>query len=270
MINLAAIGDFGANTYIRNEIIKLLHSNSKLDAILGLGDNFYNEGVKSVSDDRWNEFEQSFNLQCPFYAVLGNHDYLGNISAQIEYSRSRQTFWTMPSRYYEKKIHFKDSTTDGVHIFFLDTMTICPAVSRGLIGNDQRFNRFTDEEQLRWLDAALQQSNFTWKIVVGHYPVFSSGLHGDTIEMKKYVYPILKKHKVNFYLSGHDHDLEYIYKDDINFIVSGTGCSSNPFLHTLKDSHFTSNMLQYGIEYLQFYQIHQCHNSPLGKVSLPK
>ena len=36
----------------------------------------------------------------------------------------------------------------------------------------------------------------TWLLVAGHYPMFSSGDHGDTAELKSYLLPLLQRYKV--------------------------------------------------------------------------
>ena len=50
----------------------------------------YDEGVTSEDDPQFQaKFEDTFpaaSLQIPWYLVGGNHDYYGNIDAQIEYS----------------------------------------------------------------------------------------------------------------------------------------------------------------------------------------
>ncbi len=60
--------------------------------VVAVGDNFYEDGVASVTDPHWqNSFEKVYtapSLQVPWWAVLGNHDYHGNCDAQIEYTHS--------------------------------------------------------------------------------------------------------------------------------------------------------------------------------------
>lgn len=259
MITFLSFGDFGFNTPLRSQHIRMMlqfKKNTRVDAILSLGDNFYNYGVKSVDDPQWGDFERSYHqLGCPFYAVLGNHDYLGDTKAQTDYSLSKQnTLWKMPSRYYDKL--FVSHEGDSVHVFFLDTFRLCPIISKlcseamGMHDFDRLFAR-KDIEQYIWLEQKLRNSKSTWKVVVGHYPVFSNGHHGNTDELISDLLPILKKYEVDFYLSGHDHDLEFIRKHDINFIVSGTGCSSNPvsFSH---QSIYASDITTFGFNVLQF------------------
>jgi hypothetical protein len=56
--------------------------------------------------------------------------------------------------------------------------------------------------------------------------VYSNGEHGGSAgelpRIKDYLLPLLRKHKVDVYLSGHDHDLEALEPEDgIHFFVSG-------------------------------------------------
>lgn len=259
MITFLAFGDFGFHTPLREQNVQMMHQfkkQNKVDAILSLGDNFYNYGVKSTNDPQWQDFEKTFHpLQCPFYAVLGNHDYLGNIKAQMDYaSIHKNTHWKMPFRYYDKTFISDDGAC--VNVFFLDTFTLCPQESRlnsiamGMLDFDQLF-RHKDWEQYKWLERNLEKSTATWKVVVGHYPVFSNGHHGSNNDLITDLLPIMKRHGVDFYLSGHDHDLEFMRKEDINFIVSGTGCSSNP-VSLSHQSIYASDSTTFGFHVMQF------------------
>jgi acid phosphatase len=253
-----AFGDFGFRTPLRGQNVEMMcqfQKQNKVDAILSLGDNFYNYGVKSTTDPQWHDFEKTFHpLQCPFYAVLGNHDYLGDIKAQIDYASSKKdTHWKMPSRYYQKTFR---SNGVSVDVFFLDTFTLSPHESRlnsiamGMHHFDQLFGQ-KDWEQYRWLERNLEKSTATWRVVVGHYPVFSNGRHGNNKDLIQDLLPILKRYNVDFYLSGHDHDLEFMRKEDINFIVSGTGCSSNP-VSLSHQSIYASDSTTFGFHLMRF------------------
>ena len=70
--------------------------------VVSTGDNFYEDGVASVTDPTWKaSFEDVYSapslLQVPWIVALGNHDYRGNVDAQIEYSKSSSR-WRMPAR----------------------------------------------------------------------------------------------------------------------------------------------------------------------------
>ena len=65
---------------------------------ISLGDNFYNTGVKSLQDERFNHtFENVFNhshlRETPWFFVLGNRDYHGNTQAQIEYTHKSNRWY---------------------------------------------------------------------------------------------------------------------------------------------------------------------------------
>ncbi len=66
-------------------------SNRGADFVLGVGDNFYSEGVKSIADRKWRDhFEDVYTAEqfpMTFYMVLGNHDCGENPQAQIDYHR---------------------------------------------------------------------------------------------------------------------------------------------------------------------------------------
>jgi tartrate-resistant acid phosphatase type 5 len=164
------------------------------DLGLLLGDNFYPKGVSSVSDPLWqSNFEQVYrNLSFTSYPVLGNHDYMGSWQAQILY---QSPHWRMTQRYYVVR-------TPKADIFAIDA---------------EHF----DVKQQEWLKAQLLHSTKLWQIVYGHRPLYSSGLHGGTIELKKHLLPILKPYGVDFYLAGHDHHLELQERNGVVHVVSG-------------------------------------------------
>ncbi len=168
-----------------------------------LGDNFYPRGIKSLEDDQWQtKFEMPYqDVPFSFYAALGNHDYRGSVQAQIDYHSKK---WNMPQRYYD--LH----PSPDVDIFVVDTVKF-------------------DAEQIEWLGKKMDASHAVWKVVAGHQPVYSGGLHGDTRHLKKHLAPLLSQYKVAFFLSGHDHDLQIIERDKCVFVVAGGG---SKFRHT--------------------------------------
>ncbi len=164
--------------------------------VLALGDNFYPRGVQSIDDPQFSEkFEKPYaSLGLVFYPVFGNHDYDGNIQAQIDYS-SRSNLWAFTHPYY----HFNRSDVD---FFAIDTEDFSFA-------------------QMSWLNYELSRSNAIWKIVYGHRPLFSFGRHGHTYEAWTWLLPLLLWHKVDFYLAGHDHNRQIIRGAHTVYVVSG-------------------------------------------------
>ena len=71
-----------------------------------------------------------------------------------------------------------------------------------------------EKEQIEWLDCELLKSKDKKKIIFGHYPIISNGLYEKTLEpFFELLFPILKKHNINAYISGHEHNIQYIKKE---------------------------------------------------------
>ena len=181
-----------------------------------LGDNFYPNGVSSVRDPQWQTkfLKPYFNLKSIFRPVLGNHDYGGNIQAQIDFSKKLK-YWWMPARYYS----WHDT---NVAFFAIDTENF-------------------DPKQQSWLEKELAASTKEWNFVYGHHPIYSYGEHGDTKHLIDRLLPLIES-KVDFYLSGHDHDLQFIDRDLMKYIVSGAAAKTRK-TNQGKYSQFASNEL---------------------------
>lgn len=82
-----------------------------------------------------------------------------------------------------------------------------------------------DQEQLDWLAKGLKGSTSDWKIVFGHFPIYSctTGEHGNTDKLIKILLPVLQKGGADMYFSGHDHILQHISRDGVHFMGSGAG-----------------------------------------------
>lgn len=203
-----------------------------LDFVISTGDNFYERGVRSVEDEAWERsFEAVYRdpaLQVPWYAVLGNHDYQGSTAAQMAYTGPGGR-WHMPARHYS----FETSTVDGpLALFvFLDTSPFVGAY-RWRKGKYPDLSGQDSRSQLRWLDRTLSESRAPWKIVVGHHPVFSGGaLHGPTGELLDLLRPLLERHSVQVYFSGHDHNLQHLKPPGpTHYVVSGGGSEARRVL----------------------------------------
>lgn len=191
--------------------------------IVSVGDNFYEDGVSSVNDPQWQtSFENIYrapSLQVPWYVILGNHDYRGEPEAQLQYANTRPR-WRMPARYYTAKEPLPGDAT--VEFFFIDTSPFLQSYHWEPEYRVQVSKQKT-EPQIAWLDQALGASKAAWKIVIGHHPIFSGGEHGDTAELVRDINPLLKKHDVFVYINGHDHDLQHIVRDEINYFTTGAG-----------------------------------------------
>lgn len=231
-LNFLVISDFGGQGgKIQRDVAEQMGKIAKLEKskfVITGGDNYHLNGISDAHDPRWKtEYEDIYSapsLYIPWYASLGNHDYVGRVQAEIEYSKISKR-WKMPARYYAHTEIIND--TSSVLFVHIDTSPFITDYRNHdsiyhVLGQDTH-------KQLRWIDSVLASSKAVWKIVVGHHPIYSSvGNHGNTRELIDNVLPLLQKYGVQIYLCGHEHFLQYLVHGNINFFVCGGGSVSRP------------------------------------------
>lgn len=179
-------------------------------AILALGDNQYDGAADPGSPLFRTAFEEVYAapaLQAPFWAVLGNHEYAGSPRGQLLYAERRMGSgrWILPARHWSRVVDVGDGAK--AKFVFLDT-SVFIAKYRGRRMSD--LDAQDSKAQLAWLDRELAEPGMAWRIAVGHHPIWSNGLHGDSEDLARDVLPLFRRHKVQIYLSGHDHHPEVI------------------------------------------------------------
>lgn len=220
-VTILAIGDHGRVCEQFKRVTTAMNKiNNKLVCLLG--DNFYEDGVKSVNDPKWKSvFLEHFSPNKMYLPVLGNHDYLTNPKSQIQFN---QGGWTCPSRFFRTEIN---STLVG--ILFIDTVLLCPITSF-ILGVPEQKPPKSPDYYWGWIEKELaNMQNMKWRIVIGHYPVYSDGSHGDTNELKDRLAPLLRKYKVHMYLSAHEHNFQHKIVDDVHYLICGTGAKKDFF-----------------------------------------
>ncbi len=192
---------------------------------ISIGDNFYENGVESVDDPQWqSSFEEVYtapSLFTPWKVILGNHDYRGNVQAQLDYSH-KSPRWKLPARYYTDTQTLPDGTK--ADFFYVDTS---PFIKKYYGSRVDVVGQDTDA-QLAWLDRALSDSTAHWKIVVGHHPIYTAlsdddGYDHDQPDLIARLNPLLLKHNIRIYICGHDHCLQSVKVDGVTYVVTGAG-----------------------------------------------
>ncbi|GAV59393.1 Metallophos domain-containing protein [Cephalotus follicularis] len=233
-LSLLVVGDWGRRgRYNQSNVayqMGVIGKKLDIDFIISTGDNFYDDGLTGVDDPAFHEsFADIYtadSLQKPWYAVLGNHDYRGDVEAQLSLVlREMDRRWLCMRSFVVN--------AEIAEFFFVDTT---PFVDKYFIEpeNHQYDWRgvFPREDYLtnllRDVDLALKQSKAKWKIVVGHHTIKSAGHHGNTDELAMQLLPILKANNVDLYINGHDHCLEHISStgSPLQFLTSGGGSKS--------------------------------------------
>jgi len=108
-LQFLTIGDWGASKHYPYTTVSEVENGRGMATVakkfgasfvLALGDNFYHSGIRTdFHDQRFQStFENAFResvLSVPWYVIAGNHDHLGNVSAQIAYT-SLSARWNFP------------------------------------------------------------------------------------------------------------------------------------------------------------------------------
>lgn len=227
------IGDWGRNGQNGQkelaDLMNLAAEKVEPEFIASTGDNFYHNGIASTDDPYWiSSYENVYdgaNLFCDWYVTLGNHDYRGNVQAQIDYSNVSRR-WNMPDRYFFKDVIADDHTT--ARFVFIDTSPLNDDYY-----NEQKYQQVTTQDttaQLQWIDSVLNVE-VDWKIVIGHHPLYTGGKRKDEENfVRNHVEPLLEKHNVSLYFAGHEHDLQHIKPSQkkTHHVISGAGSDIRP------------------------------------------
>lgn len=204
-VRFITFGDFGTGAQAQYQVAAAIEKKCQAlgcDFAVTLGDNIYNNGVSSVDDPQFeSKFEKPYaRLPFKFYMTLGNHDYRGNVQAQIDYTQ-KSSKWVMPARYYV----FEEGP---VTFFVLDTNQ-------------------PDAKQLEFMKRRLAAATTPWKVVVGHHPRYTNGVYKNTQS------PALKQlidsfcGKAQLYLAGHEHDKQHLKPVcGMEYLIVGSGAGT--------------------------------------------
>lgn len=194
-----AFGDSGSGSEEQLELAARMEAFNP-GFVLHLGD-MVESGLDADADAQFFRPYAGLLSRAPFFLTLGNHDYgkdmrtdAGKGFLKANYVPYHSTPLTgMPPHYY-----FFDVA--NARFFVLDTNAFYGA-------------RFAPDlkpgsKQYKWLDHFLSKTDKTWKFVVMHEPVYSTGAHAMPEEQLKALEPLLLKHGVDVVFQGHDHDYE--------------------------------------------------------------
>lgn len=219
-VRLFALGDTGSFNANQRRVATAMERRCRelggIDGLILLGDNFYQTGVDSLESPLWAKgvfdmYDGRCLSESPIFPILGNHDYKGNVSAQIQKS-SYQKRWQMPHSFYQ--------VTFGnlLQLVQIDTnkLTYC--------GDSARCS-------LDFLSHNLKRRRqFTWTIVSGHHPVDHGGdKHNGPWEwgrmIRSKILGSIICQKADLYLAGHVHLLQYFEQIgcSVHHFISGGG-----------------------------------------------
>ncbi|KAL8218502.1 hypothetical protein R6Q57_021906 [Mikania cordata] len=229
-LDILVVGDWGRRGLYNQSHVAFqmgkIGEKLAVDFIVSTGDNFYEDGLYDEEDSLFDEsFTQVYtatSLQKQWYSVLGNHDYRGNVLAQLSPVLTQKD---------SKWLCLRSFVVNSgiVEFFFIDTTPFQDKYFtekehnydwRGVIPREEYLSNVLKE-----VDMALEESSARWKIVIGHHTIFSAGSHGNTQELIDQLLPILEAKEVDLYINGHDHCLQHISSQNsqLQFLTSGGG-----------------------------------------------
>ncbi|MBE2226107.1 MAG: metallophosphoesterase [Ignavibacteria bacterium] len=208
VVRFAAIGDYGRWYTPGERLVSGMIHNWDPDFIITLGDNNYEYGADSTIDSNIGQFYHDFIFPYTgifgtgaqfnkFFPSMGNHDWL------TDSARPYIDYFQLPGneRYY-------DFVKGNIHFFVVNSDINEPD---GIT---------TGSPQAHWLMNKLSQSVSRFKIVYFHHPPYSSGQHGNNLDMR---WPF-KQWGANAVFCGHEHNYERLVDSTgLTYFVNGLG-----------------------------------------------
>ena len=234
--HMLLLGDWGAEHYSQQQRAVAAQMQRYVDtrqvhpqAVLLLGDNWYGNMLGGLDCPRWQrDFEQMYpasHFPGPFYAVLGNHDYEHRIDSkadlELAYAKHVKTRWTMPDRWYRFAWPEQNPA-----ITFLCLDSNLPGTKDDPFPWSFTMSREQAEAQEAWIHEQLGKPRSTpFVAVVCHHPLFTNGVHRDNTLLIKRWEAMVREARVDFWITGHDHDLQHIEfaGHPTSFVISGGG-----------------------------------------------
>lgn len=211
-VNLIAMGDWGNGGPAQKAVAQTMAAhiaarNVPFDGAVLAGDNFYGK-LTSIKDKRWRtDFEAMYaapSFAFPFFAVAGNHDLEAKkLSIEMNYARENPTSrWKFPARWYRVD---------------LPAGSLDPLVTVLMLDSNKDKLKTDWFAELKWLGYQLEtmprlrkDGSRHWVIAVAHHPLFSNGAHGDNGVLQTTWGALFKKHGLDLFVGGHDHDLQHL------------------------------------------------------------
>lgn len=184
LFSFAVLGDTGTGSEAQYEVahqIRLYDPNF----IIHTGDIVYPNGAENQYYDKFFRPYQDLITHKVIWPVLGDHDY------ESDNGKAFDKFFETPANNVEHSKRYYSFEYGNALFIALE--------SRGLVGNTTQHD---------FLINTLSQSQHTWRFLVIHKPLYSSGEHGSDLNLRDTISPIVEKYNVDFVLSGDDHNYE--------------------------------------------------------------
>ncbi|MBI4802287.1 MAG: metallophosphoesterase [Elusimicrobia bacterium] len=194
--NFLAFGDSGSGS---EEQLELAAQMEKFDPdfIAHTGD-MVESGLDANANMQYFGPYKKMLAKYPFFLALGNHDY-GNRNESKKFLRENYIpFHSMPRTGLPPYFYYFDE--GNARFFVLDANYFSGAKWAQPLDKGSK--------QYKWLERFLSKTEKTWKFVMLHQPVYSTGAHGAIEAQRAALEPLFQKYKVDMVFQGHDHNYE--------------------------------------------------------------
>ena len=243
-------------------------------AVISTGDNFYPDGIPTLRNV--SAFQKSFTevydavsiADLTWHTVMGNHDYHGDVEAQVSETLAKEAMVGQKSRWDAMRGGYREFDAAGnvsvsvgagtgkegavLGVCFIDTNPWVHHYREK--PNKYNFSgvKVVGESWKTWeaaelaaLEKCLRESKATWRIVVGHHPIVSYGSHGSQPELAE-VREIIERMGAAVYFNGHDHNLQHLVPNTraavpgtpapqaVHFVTTGAGSNLRDDVDTSK------------------------------------
>ena len=201
---------------------------------MGNNDKLYQEQMKLFSP---------VTTHIPFQTVIGNHDaWFGGVTLW------KENFYpeSLPTDSSDSQLWHRFDFGSDIHVFMLDL--------------EWGTESYT-EEQKAWFEAELKSLNPNdWIIIMNHAyyyassTTYSGGISwADNSDMIRTFNPLFQQYGVDLVFTGHDHQMEHIAQDSVDYFIVGAGGGPHDEDPTIisSNSQFFDNQ-HYGYLDLQF------------------
>lgn len=216
---IAIIGDYGSGKPPSYQVAQMV-SERGAHAVVTLGDNVYFEtGFQTLVGNLYGDYLEAG----AFFPAAGNHDY--------DEGRGIAAF----DRYFDfLRGHRWYSVLLGeVEFFILD--------SHQALHHPDVF-----QAQRAWLEKVTTQSTAPWKVVVTHHPPHSARSRSQVEFRLPY-----DQWGVQLVMSGHDHTLQHLHFDGVDFVVNGIGGGSLHYFDEILEGTVFRHENEFGAVFLE-------------------
>eukprot|EP01062_Namystynia_karyoxenos_P083617 TRINITY_DN9651_c0_g1_i1.p2 TRINITY_DN9651_c0_g1~~TRINITY_DN9651_c0_g1_i1.p2 ORF type:complete len:334 (+),score=63.02 TRINITY_DN9651_c0_g1_i1:152-1003(+) len=204
-----------------------------VDHILALGDNCYPRGCRKAPRpcfvDRLERiFLRHEALRVPWMAVLGNHDYMGDPDAQVDYCRQNPSgLWQLPERNY--RFAYQLGCGTRVDLFALDSCGCQGHVRRAFPETAQQVTKNIEQLAMGLARTPHDGGAPGWKLVYAHHPLHTKGSQHSKLAtclrepgpMNYNLEGILSEHGAQAYFAGHEHVQQHHFGRAVQSFVIG-------------------------------------------------